>query len=61
MAKSGRDVKIEKRNTEALTLLAAGNLLQGEVPSLVNRQGWPESYIYTVYDRIFGESPAKNN
>ena len=22
--------------------------------------GWPEPYIYTVYDRIFGEFPAKN-
>ena len=21
--------------------------------------GWPESYIYTVYDRIFGDFPAK--
>jgi hypothetical protein len=24
-------------------------------------QGWPEPYIYTVYDRMFGEFPAKNN
>ena len=22
--------------------------------------GWPEPYIYTVYDRIFGEFSAKN-
>jgi len=22
--------------------------------------GWPEPYIYTVYDRIFGDFPAKN-
>jgi len=24
-----------------------------------NKQGWPEPYIYTVYDRIFGDFPAK--
>ena len=24
-------------------------------------QGWPEPYIYTVYDRIFWELPANNN
>ena len=23
-------------------------------------QHWPESYIYTVYDRIFGDIPAEN-
>ena len=23
-------------------------------------QGWPEPYIYTVYDRIFDDFPAKN-
>jgi len=23
-------------------------------------KGWPEPYIYTVYDRIFFEFPAKN-
>jgi len=23
-------------------------------------QGWPELYMYTVYDRIFGDSPAKH-
>jgi len=23
-------------------------------------EGWPEPYIYTVYDRIFGDSPANN-
>ena len=23
-------------------------------------QGWPEPKIYTVYDRIFGDFPAKN-
>jgi len=23
-------------------------------------QGWPEAYIYTVHDRIFGGFPAKN-
>jgi hypothetical protein len=22
-------------------------------------QGWPEPYTYTVYDRIFGDFPAK--
>jgi hypothetical protein len=22
--------------------------------------GWPELYVYTVYDRIFGEFAAKN-
>ena len=22
-------------------------------------QGWPEPYIYTAYDRIFGDFPAK--
>jgi len=22
--------------------------------------GWPEPYIYTIYDRIFGDFPAKN-
>ena len=22
--------------------------------------GWPEPYVYTVYDRIFGDSPVKN-
>jgi len=22
--------------------------------------GWPEPYIYTVHDRIFGDFPAKN-
>ena len=25
-----------------------------------NEQGWPEPYIYTVYDRTFGDFPAKN-
>jgi hypothetical protein len=24
-------------------------------------QGWPELYIYTVYDRIFGDFPAAEN
>jgi hypothetical protein len=24
-----------------------------------NAQGWPEPYIYIVYDRIFGDFPAK--
>jgi hypothetical protein len=23
-------------------------------------QGWPEPYLYTVYDRIFGIFPAEN-
>jgi hypothetical protein len=23
-------------------------------------QGWPEPYIYTISDRIFGDFPAKN-
>jgi hypothetical protein len=23
-------------------------------------QGWPELYICTIYDRIFGDFPAKN-
>ena len=23
-------------------------------------QGWPDPYVYTVYDRIFGDFPAKN-
>jgi hypothetical protein len=23
-------------------------------------QGWPEPYIYTVYDRMFGDFPAQN-
>ena len=23
-------------------------------------QGWPEPYIYTIYDRIFGDFLAKN-
>jgi len=23
-------------------------------------QGWPEPYIYAVYDRIYGDFPAKN-
>ena len=23
------------------------------------RSGWPEPYIFTVYDRIFGDFPAK--
>ena len=23
-------------------------------------QGWPEQYIYTVYDCIFGDFPAKS-
>ena len=27
---------------------------------LINMQGWPGLYIYTVYDCIFGHSPAKN-
>jgi len=25
-----------------------------------NKQGWPEPYIYTVYDRIFGDFSAKS-
>ena len=25
-----------------------------------NSWGWPEPYIYTVYDRIFSDFPAKN-
>ena len=32
-----------------------------QIPScLVHNQGWPEPYIYTVYDRISGNFPAKN-
>ena len=23
-------------------------------------EGWPEPYVYTVYDRILGDFPAKN-
>jgi hypothetical protein len=26
----------------------------------MHMQGWPEPYIYTVYDRIFGDFLAKN-
>jgi len=25
-----------------------------------HQEGWPEPYIHTVYDRIFGDFPAKN-
>jgi hypothetical protein len=28
--------------------------------SLDDDRGWPEPYIYTVYDHIFGDFPAKN-
>ena len=28
--------------------------------SIANVKGWPEPYIYPVYDRIFGDFPAKN-
>jgi len=21
-------------------------------------QGWPEAYIYTIYDRVYGDFPA---
>jgi hypothetical protein len=36
-----------------------------EIPSMLYHamlhiKGWPESYVYTVYDRIFGDFPAKN-
>jgi hypothetical protein len=27
---------------------------------LIYAQGWPEPYMYSVYDRIFGDFPAKN-
>jgi hypothetical protein len=27
---------------------------------MANYQGWPELYVYTVYDRVFEEIPAKN-
>jgi len=26
----------------------------------IHTQGWPEPYMYTVYDRIFSDLPAKN-
>jgi hypothetical protein len=26
----------------------------------INMYGWPEPYIYTVYDRVFGDFPARN-
>jgi len=29
-------------------------------PPIVKEQGWPDPYIYTVSDRIFGDYPAKN-
>jgi len=25
-----------------------------------NQWGWPEPYVYTVYDRVYGKFPAKN-
>jgi len=25
-----------------------------------NEQGWPEPYLYSVYDRIYGNLPAQN-
>ena len=27
---------------------------------LYDEYGWPEPYIYTVYDRIFDDFPARN-
>jgi len=30
------------------------------VPLPATVYGWPEAYIYTVHDRIFGNFPAKN-
>ena len=27
---------------------------------IAHDQGWPEPYMYTVYDRVFGDFPAKN-
>jgi len=32
----------------------------GEGTSFAYVQAWPEPYIYTLYDRIFGDFPAKN-
>jgi len=32
----------------------------GECPYSTYILGWPEPYICTVYDRIFGNFPAKN-
>jgi len=29
-------------------------------PSFCHVQGWPEPYIHTVYDRMYGDFPVKN-
>jgi hypothetical protein len=31
----------------------------GEITRFVHASGWPEPYICTVYDRIYGDFPAK--
>jgi hypothetical protein len=43
------------------TLIAfvIGNLLS-LLTRIICEEGWPEPYIYTVYDRIYGEFPAKS-
>ena len=40
--------------------LALGRWAAGLEANEACESGWPELYIYTVYDRIFGDSPAKN-
>ena len=31
-----------------------------QILSKADTQGWPEACMYTVYDHIFGDFPAKN-
>ena len=37
-----------------ITSTAFGNMCR------VDQKRWPETYTYTVYDRTFGDFPAKN-
>jgi hypothetical protein len=43
---------------ESLVIATPAALTQGE--GIQNMWGWPEPYIYTVCDRMFGDLPAKN-
>jgi len=40
--------------------VAQGSVHCAHMSQAAYKQGWPEPCIYAVYDRIFGDFPAKN-
>jgi hypothetical protein len=47
-------------SVENLAETHVNNFTQPLLAHTQHEQGWPEFYIYTVYDCIFGDFPAKN-